>query len=116
MWRSAASKVMWVGRATVFLVGLAVILALVFGVASRALGANGANLIIGNGLADTAKNIATLPTKLTLRGTRTGPALQVTQQSTNSGASGVGVEVPAGKAPIRSTRVLGRPPTWMQTS
>jgi hypothetical protein len=30
MWRSAASKVMWVGRATVFLVGLAVILALVF--------------------------------------------------------------------------------------
>jgi hypothetical protein len=36
MVRSAASKVMWVGRATVFLVGLAVILALVFGVLSRA--------------------------------------------------------------------------------
>jgi hypothetical protein len=39
MLRSAAGKVMWVGRATVFLVGLAVILALVFGVATAALAA-----------------------------------------------------------------------------
>jgi tetrahydromethanopterin S-methyltransferase subunit E len=30
------NKVMWVGRATVFLMGLSVILALVFGVASTA--------------------------------------------------------------------------------
>jgi hypothetical protein len=36
MVRSVAKKVMWVGRATVFLVGLAVILALIFGVLSRA--------------------------------------------------------------------------------
>ena len=92
-------KVMWLGRATVFLIGLAVILALVFGVASRASGANGENLIIGNGLRDTVKNIATLPTKLTMQGTRTGPALQVTQQSTNSRASGVGDTVPAGRNP-----------------
>jgi hypothetical protein len=41
MLRSALSKVMWVGRATVFLVGLAVILAVVLGVASAAFGANG---------------------------------------------------------------------------
>jgi hypothetical protein len=41
MLRSAASKVMWVGRATVFMVGLAVILALVLGAASAAFGANG---------------------------------------------------------------------------
>jgi hypothetical protein len=34
-------KVMWVGRATVFLVGLAVIVAVVFWVGSRALGSNG---------------------------------------------------------------------------
>ena len=38
MVRSAASKVMWVGRATVFVVGLAVIMALLFGVATMALG------------------------------------------------------------------------------
>jgi len=36
MIRSVVGKVMWVGRATVFLVGLAVILALVFGVVSKA--------------------------------------------------------------------------------
>jgi hypothetical protein len=41
MLRSAASKVMWVGRATVFVVGLAVTVALLFGVATTALGANG---------------------------------------------------------------------------
>ena len=69
MIKSALGKVMWLGRATVFVVGLAVILAMVVGLASTALAANGANFIIGNGLADTAKNIATLPTKLTMQGT-----------------------------------------------
>ena len=41
MIRSVVKKVMWVGRARVFFVGLAVILALVLGVASTALGADG---------------------------------------------------------------------------
>ncbi len=41
MLRSAASKVMWVGRATVFTVGLAVVLALLFGVATMALAGTG---------------------------------------------------------------------------
>ena len=41
MLRSTVSKVMWVGRATVFLVGLSMMLAVVLGVASVALGANG---------------------------------------------------------------------------
>jgi hypothetical protein len=59
MLRSAVGKVMWVGRATVFLVGLAVILALVLGVASVALGANGGNFILGQ------NNTASLLTKLT---------------------------------------------------
>ncbi len=39
MLRSAAGKVAWVGRATVFLVGLAVVLAVVLGVATAALAA-----------------------------------------------------------------------------
>jgi hypothetical protein len=38
---SMVNKVMWVGRSTVFVVGLAVIVALLFGVATTALGANG---------------------------------------------------------------------------
>ena|SRR5215203_1212627 len=37
MLKSAGGKVMWAGRATVFLVGLGVILALLFGVVSTAL-------------------------------------------------------------------------------
>src|SRR5215216_7349942 len=41
MLRNVADKVMWVGRAAVFVVGLAVILALVLGAATAAFGANG---------------------------------------------------------------------------
>jgi hypothetical protein len=41
MLKSAANKVMWVGRATVFLIGLAAILVILFWVASAALWANG---------------------------------------------------------------------------
>jgi hypothetical protein len=108
MIKSALGKVMWVGRATVFLVGLAVILAVVVGLASTALAANGANFIIGNGLTDTAKNIATLPTRLTMQGTNSGPALQLTQQSTNTGAQGLGVTVPSGKAPITVNSAAGK--------
>jgi len=108
MIKSALGKVMWLGRATVFVVGLAVILAMVVGLASTALAANGANFIIGNGLADTLKNIATLPTKLTMQGTNSGPTLQLTQQSTNTGASGIGVTVPSGKAPIKVNSTAGK--------
>jgi hypothetical protein len=46
--RSVASKVMWVRRATVFLVGFAVILALLFGVAYVVLGAGGKSFLSGN--------------------------------------------------------------------
>ena len=59
MLRSTASKVMWVGRATVFVVGLSVILALIFGAASAALGANGDSFILGK-----ATNTATKVTGL----------------------------------------------------
>ena len=42
---STASKVMWVWRATVFLVGLTLILALVFRAASMPLGTNDQTLL-----------------------------------------------------------------------
>jgi hypothetical protein len=58
MIRSAASKVMWVGRATVFLVGLSVILAVVLGVATAAVGATNGNFILGR------SNQAETPTSL----------------------------------------------------
>jgi hypothetical protein len=68
--RSAAGKVLWVGRATVFLVGLAVILALVFGATTTALGANGKPLILGK-----AANTASKVTGLVKGGA--GPALRL---------------------------------------
>ncbi len=67
--KSTASKVMWVGKATVFLVGLAVILALVFGVASRALGADGDFFKVGK------SNLAASVSKLVKSGA--GPALRL---------------------------------------
>jgi hypothetical protein len=69
MLRSAASKVLWVGKATVFLVGLSVILALIFGVASMALGANGKPFLLGK------KNVATAVSTLVKKGA--GPALNL---------------------------------------
>ena len=60
--RSVVSKVIWVGRATVFLVGLSVILAVIFGVASTALGADGEPFLLGK------RNVAPSVSKLVKRG------------------------------------------------
>ena len=108
MLRKVASKVAWVGRTTSMVFGLALILALMVGLVSTAFAANGENFIIGNGLADTVRNIATAPTKLAMQGDKAGPALQVNQQSTNTGASGIGVSVPAGKAPLKVNSTAGK--------
>ena len=87
MLRSATSKVMWVGRATVFLVGLAVILALIFGLASTAMSATGNSFILGK------ENTAGQVSKLI-----------------NSGAgAALRLEVQDGQPPLRvnsSTKVL----------
>lgn len=53
---------MLVGRATVFLVGLAVVLALLFGAASAALGANGKPFLLGR------KNAASQASRLVKNG------------------------------------------------
>jgi hypothetical protein len=71
MLRSATSKVMWVGRATVFLVGLAVILALVLGVASMAMSATGQPFILGK------QNDANKVTKLIRHGAGAALSLEV---------------------------------------
>jgi hypothetical protein len=60
MLRSAVGKVMWVGRATVFLVGLAVILALVFGVAATALAGTGVGATFNLGRTNTVDAISKL--------------------------------------------------------
>jgi hypothetical protein len=69
MLRDVAGKVMWVGRATVFVVGLAVIVALVLGAASAAFGANGDVFRVGQ------SNFASAVSVLDKSGA--GPALRL---------------------------------------
>jgi hypothetical protein len=71
MVRSVFSKVMWVGRATVFMVGLAVILALVLGVASAAFGDDGDFFKLGQ------RNVAQTMSTLVKQGPGEALALQV---------------------------------------
>ncbi len=99
MIKSTASKVMWVGRATVFLVGLSVILALMFGVASAAFAGNLDPLKLG-----TAKNVATRITTLVGK-VATGSALVVKNPS---GGPALGLQVNAGQAPLTVNADAGK--------
>lgn len=102
MARSTLSKAARVGRATVFLVGLAVVLALVAGAASMAFAANGSNFVLG-----VLNNTATAVTKLT--GNVDGPALQVVNNKDGAGDTALDLRVQAGEAPMRvnsATKVI----------
>lgn len=94
MLRSAVSKVMWVGRATVFLVGLAVILAVVFGMASMALGANGNPWILGHG------NVATAITSLGGAAGVDGPMLRITNNDAAANDTALNLNVQSGEPPM----------------
>lgn len=96
MVRSAARKVMWVGRATVFVVGLAVILALIFGLAATALGADGDFFKVGR------NNIASAVSTLTKGGA--GPALSLRVDKGAPLAVNSGAKV----AKLNADRVDGR--------
>jgi hypothetical protein len=98
MIRSALSKVVWMARATTVVVGVAIMLGLIFGVATSAFGANGGNFILGS-----LNNTATAITKLT--GTvGGGPALQVSNPSTATGSTALDLQVATGKAPMKVNR------------
>src|ERR687898_811077 len=98
MVRSAVSKVVWMARATTVVVGVAIMLGLIFGVATSAFGANGGNFILGS-----LNNTATAITKLT--GTvGGGPALQVSNPSTVTGSTALDLQVATGKAPMKVNR------------
>ena len=90
---SVLKKVMFVGRATTFMVGLAVIVALTVGVAGAAFGANGANFLLGK------SNAANAITQLV--GSVAGPGLQIDNNSTDAAATALDLQVEAGKAPMK---------------
>lgn len=112
MIRSAASTVMWVGRVTVFFVGLAVVLALLFGVATAALGTTGGTFILGK-----ANNTAESPTGLVstlvdasksaliVTNTSGGPALDLRVGNPNADPP----IAPNDVAPMRSTQTRWSP-------
>lgn len=94
MLRRVASKVMWVGRATVFTVGLAVIVGVVLGVATTALGANGDRFILGR------NNAATAITRLTAN--VNGPAMQlVNTANPGNNDTALTLSVQPGESPLK---------------
>jgi hypothetical protein len=95
MLRGTLSKVMWVGRATVFSVGLSVILAVMFGVASTAFGANGGNFILGQ------NNVATLVTRLTGPDGVNGAMLEVVNNDAGTDDTALSLRVQSGEPPLK---------------
>jgi hypothetical protein len=94
MLRSAANKVIWVGRATVFMVGLAVILALVLGVATTAFGANGDAWRLGQ------SNVATAITRLGGIAGVDGPMLRLTNNNADANDTALDLKVQSGEPPM----------------
>lgn len=95
MIRSAIGKVMWVGRATVFLVGLAVILVLLFGVASMALAKDGDPWLLGR------SNVATAITSLGGQLGVNGPMVRITNNNADANDTALALNVQDGEAPMR---------------
>src|ERR671921_1068653 len=99
MLRSMASKVAWVGRTASMVFGLALVLALMFGLASAALSATGGNFILGKA------NEATTVSRLTA--SIAGPALTLVNQSADTAATALNINVASGNAPLRVNAAAG---------
>ena len=99
MLRSAASKVMWVGRTTVFLIGLAVILALIFGMVSRATAHSGSTGLFHLNHNNPASALSTLT------GTLAGSVLRV---SNNGAGPALSLQVGSSQAPLTVNASAGK--------
>ncbi|QYJ16177.1 hypothetical protein Rxycam_02008 [Rubrobacter xylanophilus DSM 9941] len=98
-----AGKVMWVGRATVFLTGLSVILAIAFGVATTALAGTGVGAPFNLGQTNTVNKLSSL-----VGSVGSGANLRIDNNSKNASATALSLQVEPGRAPLRvnsSTRV-----------
>ena len=99
MIRSVFEKVAWVGRTASMVFGLALVMALVVGAASTAMGATGGNFILGNA------NVATTVSKLTA--SISGPALSLVNNSTGTAATALNLTVASGKPPMKVSAGAG---------
>ncbi len=99
MARKIFGKVMWVGRTAATVLGLALVLALVFGVATTAIGATGGNFILGK--ANAANKASKLAASIA------GPALTLVNNSTNAAATALNITVASGQAPLKVNAEAG---------
>jgi hypothetical protein len=89
------SRVMWVGRATVFLVGLAVLLAVVFGVSSVALARTGAGANFNLGQKNTVNRLSQLV------GATDSAMLRIINTNAGTNATALDLRVEPGVAPLK---------------
>ncbi len=102
MLRSTASKVAWVGRTASMVFGLALVLALLFGVATMALAAHGGNFVLGvltNTATDVTRLVGNVPG---------GPALHVVNNNTAVGSKALQLSVTANKPPLAVNATAGK--------
>jgi hypothetical protein len=92
---NTVKKVTWMARATTTIVGLAIMLALVFGVATTALAGTGIGATFNLGQINTVNAISKLV------GSVAGPSLQIDNNSTDAAATALDLQVEAGKAPMK---------------
>jgi hypothetical protein len=89
-----AKKVAWVGRTASMVFGLALVMALLFGIATTALAGTGVGARFQLGQTNTVNAI----TKLV--GSVAGPSLQIDNNSTGAGATALDLQVEPGKTPM----------------
>jgi hypothetical protein len=94
MSRSTLARVRSVGRTTVFVVGLATMMAILLGVASMAFAGNGDPWILGQ------LNSATSITRLAGQGGVDGPMLQLTNKDSGSDDTALDLNVQSGEPPM----------------
>ena len=93
MFKTITSGILWLARGTSVALGLAVMLAVVLGVASTALGANRGDLILGQ------NNVATAFTQVV--GNVNGNTLQLANTNPGTNDSALSLNVQPGEAPLR---------------
>src|SRR5215204_2221575 len=95
MTKTIFKKVVWLGRATMFCIGLAVILALSVGLASAALAGTGVGARFDLGKTNTVNAVSSLV------GSIAGPSLLIDNNSTGTGATALDLRVEPGKVPMK---------------
>jgi hypothetical protein len=107
MLKGVATKVAWVGRASSMVFGLALVLALLLGVAPMALAGTGVNGVFNLGVKNTVDAVTQL-----VSNTDAGPAgtmLRVDNNSRAARATGVQILTEAGEPPMKVNPQQGWP-------